>query len=303
MLCSQLLPFRRMPASSTHASRVVLGKQNLPAPRRGSGKASRQLRHCVYARKSAAEEGSIRSVDAAQPAASAANTASETLQRPRDIDPTLCNEVSDPTQPQPPASAGAEEPTATSVNLSSGSSGNGSGDFAAADGNGADAKDDLGAKLWAEAQEGQQIRDDYEAKAAPPKRWGLGCLRNGTSVPVASRTEVSFALGTHASCCSKDSCMRVRMLAGGRRSGRAQGFWIPWRMWRPARMRSCHRPATTATAHRWPRWPRWSRPAATTTQPPGRPLTGTNLQNRWRPPPVPSSCGSPSQGGTRPTRL
>ena len=169
MHCSQLLPVRT-PASSAHASRNALGQQNLPAPRRGVGKASRQLRQCVYARESAAEGGSTQSVDAAQPAAGAASTASEPLQRRRDIDPTLCNEVSDPAQPQPSASAGAEEPTATSVDLSSSGSGSDSSDFAAADGNGADAKEDLGAKLWAEAQEGQQIRDDYEPKAAPPKR-------------------------------------------------------------------------------------------------------------------------------------
>jgi hypothetical protein len=170
MHCSQLLPVRT-PASSAHASQSALGQQHLPATRRGCGKASRQLRQCVYARESAAEEDAERSVEAAEPAAGATSTASEPLQRPRDIDPTLCNEVSDPAQPQPHASAGAEEPTATSVDLSS-SNGNGSGsnDFAAADGNGIDAKDDLGAKLWAEAQEGQQIRADYEPKAAPPKR-------------------------------------------------------------------------------------------------------------------------------------
>ena len=171
MLCSQLLPVRT-PASSAHASRQTLGQQKLPAPRRGCGKASRQLRQCVYARESAAEEGTARNVEAAEPAASAASTASAPVQRPRDIDPTLCDEVSDPAQPQPSASAAAEAPAATSVDLSSSSSSSSSGtnDGAAADGNGAGAQNDLGAKLWAEAQEGQQIRDEYEPKAAPPKR-------------------------------------------------------------------------------------------------------------------------------------
>ena len=169
MHCSQLLPVR-LPIGSAHASRCALGQQNLPAPRRGCGNASRQLRQCVYAREAAAEEGRARNVEAAESAASAASTASAPVQSPRDIDPTLCDEVSDPAQPQPHASAAAEAPAATSVDLSSSSSSHGSSDGAAADGNGTDAKDDLGAKLWAEAQEGQQIRDDYEPKAAPPKR-------------------------------------------------------------------------------------------------------------------------------------
>jgi hypothetical protein len=109
----------------------------------------------------------VRSADAATATNSAAGTAPDSVQRSPSIDPTLCDEVSDPAQPQPYASDAAEAPAATCVDFSSSS---GSSEDAAADANGAGVQEDLGARLWEEVQQGQQIRDDYEQKAQPPKR-------------------------------------------------------------------------------------------------------------------------------------
>ena len=106
-------------------------------------------------------------IDAAAALPDAADTATDPVQRSPEIDPTLCDEVSDPAQPQPYASAAEEAPAATRVDFSSS---NGTDEDAAADGNGAGTQEDLGARLWEEAQQGQQIRDDYDQKAAPPRR-------------------------------------------------------------------------------------------------------------------------------------
>lgn len=130
-----------------------------------------------------------------------------TSQLPPDDGRPLRDEVSDPAQPLPYASEatestatrvdlssngggtdsdsrddGALEPTASRVKVGSDSrdsAGTESGSSAGGDtetdraedrGNGAEEKQALGARLWAEAQQGQQVRDDYEQKPKLPTR-------------------------------------------------------------------------------------------------------------------------------------
>lgn len=167
MSCGRIPPLRGC-VNGAHATQCPPSqRQALSRAVHRPSKSHRRLQHPVSASASAAEEEHAQGSDAAAIAASSSSTASsraDTAQAPSDVGPTLRDEVSDPAQPQPYASE-VTESTATRVDLRSSSV-----DGATADGNGQGAEDDLGMGLWAEAQQGQQMRDDYQQDRKLPAR-------------------------------------------------------------------------------------------------------------------------------------